>query len=1702
MPPLRSLARLLPLVLAAAVLATASASAAAEEYVWMEGEAAKANVPGNVAGWGNADYLSKGQWLHYSIQAGDVAKTVPEGGIVLAYPFSVQAAGEYAVWNRVGFEYVRSPFDWRIDAGPWHRIEPTDLTTDLMELSRWCEVAWLPMGKADLKAGDHRLEVRLPVTYKDDAKTQPNRILFASDAVCLAPGAFRPNGKHKPDADWRTDRDREAARHVFEMPAPAAGGERTEVSLAGVWQIARWDEAGLVRDRTGPAEALPKAEALHWSSIPVPGDRNALRPDLIFCHRYVYRTRVKVPAEMKGRSFFLRFTETSMLATVFVNGRRVAFHDAPLTGFLADATEAVRPGEVNEIAVVIKDAYYAIEPDEKKPNVHRWFNIPLDMMSSNQGVTMRFDYPMKGHLRNGITDAVRLVATGPAYAEDVFVRPSVARKDLAADVTVRNPGGAAREMEVACEVVPASGGKGGKVAHALPKTTVTVPAGGTKTVTLSAGWDDPHLWWPDDPHLYWLVTTVTVDGKRVDVARTRFGFREWTIEGTRFVLNGVPWQMRANLDYYGCGKGEAEKAVAWWRESGQNVVRLRFQKTWGGMTQNEALDFFDSRGVPVRRTCSTLDGQHASYGLVRQVEKDGKKVKVPNTALFTNWRKQIAARVRQQRNHPCVFVWELDNEIIYINTRNFGNLDTVEPEFTKAAEMIRQLDPTGRGVMVAGGRALQDQSLPVNGCHYEAAADRTYPDMAYGLGAWTDQTRKQPWPMAKEKPIFLSEEFFAHGRKPAEFAGVGGERCFLGRAETSEAVGLLARMYSEGYRWQELGAFHFWFGRDTTGHYASWQPVLALCRQWNWTFAGGSRVPRTLMVRNDTRLPDPIELEWTLAVAGKRVAGERQALAVPPGHGKVVEITLPIPKARERTAGTFALTCRRGGETVWTRAQALAIIDPDAAPKPDARAGDLVAWDPDGAAVSRLKARGVPFTSVDGPDDLPDAFRCLLIGKDALTPRLATDARWHALAAEGKRLLVLDQAHPLHYQAVPADFEVTDYEGRVAFPENLEHPVFAGLAQEDFFCWSGDHVVYRNVYKKASRGARSLAQCDDQLSCSAVAECTVGDGLMLLSQMVVCEKLESDPVAQRLFDNLVDYALGYELVRNTTAVVIDPADPRARMLETSGLEYKAVADPLAAVRDAKNDIVVADASPAALKALAGAADDVAAFTARGGWLMLWNVGPKGLADFNRLVGCDHLLRGFRCEKVALAPTSDPLASGLSQRDVALSSGKRVFGWKGDEFAADDVFTHVVDLENIAPFMTGPGIEGTSADRPDSIVNGFTGTEAWKYIKYYPMNDDGSPQTPTWTLPRKETLTGFSIVPNDHYWLITKLKLVFDGDESTAQTIALAPQEKGSNMRQDFTLEPVTAKTVTFVPLEWKEASERPILGIDNLWLRVERPEGWRERVRPLLNIGGLVKYPRGKGGILLNQLNVKESEAVPVNAAKKQTVVATLLRNLHAVFAGRRTLLPGEGLRYHPVSLEGRCNLYLTSAEGWPDKEHDLSHLPLGEQKFAGVTYRIRDFKTSPLESAVTLGGLRGVKAPREVTGLEVGRKADVLFFLHTFVQKREWQPRRTTDAPPVIFQYVVHYADGKTQAVDVQYGQGAAHWLTPSPGGLRDAAVAWAAPLPKDEAREAVLYQFQWNNPRPEVAVKAVDLRYHEKVGNRWGTPVLLGLTAAEALE
>jgi hypothetical protein len=601
---------------------------------------------------------------------------------------------------------------------------------------------------------------------------------------------------------------------------------------------------------------------------------------------------------------------------------------------------------------------------------------------------------------------------------------------------------------------------------------------------------------------------------------------------------------------------------------------------------------------------------------------------------------------------------------------------------------------------------------------------------------------------------------------------------------------------------------------------------------------------------------------------------------------------------------------------------------------------------------------------------------------------------------------------------------------------------------------------------------------------------------MLLCQLVVGEKLGTDPVARRLFDNLLAYCDSYRPVRRRTVAAMDPSRPAFRLLAAAGLECDLALEPLAALADPRAEIVVLDASAANLKALAGRRDAVEAFTGRGGWLFAWGLEPEGLADFDRLVGVEHILRPFELERVALATPRDPLLSGITARDVTMESSEKIFPWAGDRYLVDDAFTWIVDLDDIAPFCEFPGSKAGDraaareavANWPRNAVNGFTSADAWKLIHYLPTS---SPRLEM-RLPREETVERLSIVLNTHYAVPTRLRVAFDDDPSPLE---IPVRADGS--RQDLDLAPRKARKIAIELAGFDKRS--PTTGIDNLWLRVRRAPEWRARVKPLLATGGLVKYPMGKGGLVLVQLNAKDSEAEPENLQKKRAIAAALLRNLGATFAGGK-LLTAADLDFAPLPLGDRLNAYLTRDRGWFEGSRDLGHLPLGDIRLGGVRYVIRDFKTSPVPGCVMLAGpgARG-KLPEEVKGLPAGVRADVLFFLHTFHQTAEWRGRKPDERPPVVFRSIVHYADGATAEAPVTYGEGAGHWISRDPAGLRSASVAWAAPFPGDAGGEqAVVYQFAWTNPRPDAEIASIDLAFGPQ-GKEYGTPALIAITAGK---
>jgi beta-galactosidase len=1012
-----------------------------------------------------------------------------------------------------------------------------------MPIAEWAEVAWLKLGERDLKAGEHTIDIRLTPTKNEKGETQ--RVLYASDALVVAQGEFRPNGPNKPGQSGRTPADEAAGKNIFKVPA-ATGAARSQVSLQGQWEIARDDEQ-LPREIAVPIGELPKNP--NWKSIAVPASKAQARPELTLAHRVWYRTRVEVPANMAGRSFFINFPKNNLNTTVYVNGVLCGFEKNPFVNFDVDVTKAIKPG-VNEVMVGIRDAWYGFTHNPDNPmKLRKLFNYPATWASKG---FMDLDYPVWNAFQSGILNTPTFVAAGgPAYVSDVFAQPSVAKKQMIADVEVTNPGNAPVAGEIQWEAVNS---KTGLIEKTFARKPFTVAAGQKVVVKAADAWADPKLWWPDSPTLYDLRTTLLVGGQPVDISNTRFGFREWSWAGTRFKLNGINWNMWAIIG----GPSGAKEWLAYYRRNNLRTMRFATEgqggdnTIWNGLETREALRFFDENGVNVRRN-GPLDGEVIGYNPYEgdeaiKAKQGGSRVKME---LMKNTRDQMVAQVRGERNHPSIHIWTFDNEFLFINIQNLGGSDEYEPELTKISRAVTAADPT-RPNMVDGGGAAKDNSLPVHGDHYLFdIADPRYPDLAYedNVGGSAGSGRGR-WVWDKKRPRFPGEDYFATGSAPAEYAQWGGEVAFQSKTATKPAAMKLSRMLSEGYRWAGVAAFHFWFGEESVapGFQTSFEGRAAFIRQWDWTFGSGEKVTRTVGLFNDTRFADSLAFKWTFLVNGKTVATDTSTHNIAPGTDKKFDIVIPMPQVTTRTEGQLVLTLTAKGKEVFRDTKAVSVMPAPqfgaaastakpaagkrrtaaartssfqvttrshAQMKPGASAASrLVVFDPQGNVAAYLKSRAVPFTRVTSLETLPANGQVLVVGKDAISESDSTSTRLAAYAATGRTVIVLEQKTPLKYGALQAEMETSNATGNVGFIEDSNHPALRNLKDKDFFTWGVNQPLYRNAYVKPTRGAKSLVQTHTRLLNSALVEIPTGKGLMLLSQLTVGEELPTNRVAQ------------------------------------------------------------------------------------------------------------------------------------------------------------------------------------------------------------------------------------------------------------------------------------------------------------------------------------------------------------------------------------------------------------------------------------------------------------------------------------------------------------------------------------------------------------------------------------------------------------
>ena len=236
--------------------------------------------------------------------------------------------------------------------------------------------------------------------------------------------------------------------------------------------------------------------------------------------------------------------------------------------------------------------------------------------------------------------------------------------------------------------------------------------------------DNPHLWDVDDPHLY--EVDVEGDTYRYGIRTISFNSdeRRFQLNGRTVPLNGV--SMHHDFGVLGAAWNRAaqRRRLMLFKEAGVNAIRSSHNPPDEGL-----LELCDELGILVKDEV---------FDEWRRLGSAGKRAK-GYTNLFDTWHERDArAWVRTDRNHPCVIMYSVGNEVPegWYNIASFLEFSGVARSL---ARLVAEEDPTRPSTNANNVPVNYTNDYPtvlaVMGCNYYPwmypALAKKYPDVPY-----------------------------------------------------------------------------------------------------------------------------------------------------------------------------------------------------------------------------------------------------------------------------------------------------------------------------------------------------------------------------------------------------------------------------------------------------------------------------------------------------------------------------------------------------------------------------------------------------------------------------------------------------------------------------------------------------------------------------------------------------------------------------------------------------------------------------------------------------------------------------------------------------------------------------------------------------------------------------------------------------------
>lgn len=390
-----------------------------------------------------------------------------------------------------------------------------------------------------------------------------------------------------------------------------------------------------------------------WQAIDVPHDWMIYDSEDLYAQQVSCYKKTFTIDELGSDRLYLLFEGVYMDNRIYLNGQEIFRWPYGYSQFEVDITDYVKIGENT---VYVKNVY-------ELPN-SRW-------------------YPGSGIYRNVWMvrrPAVHLTTDGIYLATEKGDNNWI----LHVDCEVMNDAGADGVVTVRHTIVDSDG------EEIQTSTTELSVAVGLHTNKQTFSFSSPNVWDITSPNLYSVRTELLIDDKVVDTDNNRFGFRTISFDCNEgFFLNGKNVTINGSCEHHTLGAlGAAMNKVALRRQleslqaMGVNAIRSAHN-----MPAVELMDLCDEMGLllytesfDMWERCKT-DYDYGNY-------------------FKEWWKKDLTSWVRQDRNHPSVFIWGIGNEIHDINyDRGL--------EITKELrDAVKELDYYGNAVIGMGSNVM------------------------------------------------------------------------------------------------------------------------------------------------------------------------------------------------------------------------------------------------------------------------------------------------------------------------------------------------------------------------------------------------------------------------------------------------------------------------------------------------------------------------------------------------------------------------------------------------------------------------------------------------------------------------------------------------------------------------------------------------------------------------------------------------------------------------------------------------------------------------------------------------------------------------------------------------------------------------------------------------------------------------------------